>query len=162
MLEMLYGFAALVFTWAALGIFVILPAGLFVGWIVQSYIKYATKGEIKTSNPFNVLFEKWIYSEHGEMAWAENKGIDILIMFVMSIINFMGTGASLVMVNQYDYSWPDALTAVFFTPAMYVGEFIAPLVLLFIVVMTPTYLSRKMFDLKNSLVNHMKDKEAHR
>jgi len=160
MLDLLYGITGIAFAWLVLGA-VLLPAAMLLEWMIEEYVKYSTKGDIKIPLPFRNFFNKWIVAEEGN-SWLEEKNLEALYMIPVIFAIIVGTFITCMLVGIHDYEWSEAFVQVFFTTPAIVGTWLAPVLLFVVVAIAPSLLSRKLFDLKQRFFAHVDDKDAHK
>jgi len=164
MLDLLYGFTGIAFAWLVLGL-LLLPAGGMLEMLLEKYVTYATKGDVGFPNIFRKFWCKWIITPSGATTkgWAEKRGLDIPI----TILTFLGWvfgvfGTLHHSIGRGDLEPTAAIVKMFFGNYVYIGEWLAPLLLFIFVVTAPTIITRKLFDLKQRFFTHVKDKDAHK
>ena len=83
----------------------------------------------------------------------------VLISFCIWLFN--STKVNGQCIQEFAPTTQEAVSG-FFGVYVQIGEFAAPVILLGMLLLLPSLMSRKVFDLKDKLESHFTDKEAHK
>ena len=152
MLDMLSGFAGIIFAWGVLG-FILLPFAIYLEYLSQVYIRYATDGEVKITRRLSDKLGDNFFWRYYNME-PTRYGVLYLIVCISVVINLAHS-------SKIDMTIQEVLINAFFGMWVTLGAFAWPIVMLGIVLWLPTFLSRKVFRLKRKFERHVTNKNAH-
>jgi len=150
MLEMIAGFAGLVFAWGVLG-YVLIPLAALLEQGAGKYVSYATVGEMEMPKPIDSKCSG-LFIHRGE---PTKYGV-----IWLTILLIMGLG---LIVGNEEFGLTGLDLIIFATFGMWVkiGMWAWPAVVLGVAMYLPTFISRKMFMLKKQFDAHVADQKAH-
>ena len=150
MLDLISGFAGMVFAWGVLGFMLLLPA-IYGEYLTQCYVKYATDGEVKMPRKL----DEWLggcFFKRGE----PTRWFVVLLIVLMVVTVGIITGH-----DNHGLSASDSFIFGFFGMWVVVGVWAWPAVMLGVAMFLPTFISRKVFRLKRKFEQHVASKNAH-